>query len=163
MAGDRRRTAVLAYRRRLPSVLLSNPLLQSLRGGFGPALLLELGALIQLARLMRLFVLELVVALESAGGQAAGVRCIAHCTSRLLAVAAVAEAAPRRQRLDVGERGVRTLDAVPQLQLAHPGRVDQHTGFREQHQLARRARVPSAAVRLPHVLGAQKIVPNQSI
>ena len=44
----------------------------------------------------------------------------------------------RGERLDVGERAGDRVARLPQLQLAHPGRVDQDAAARQQHQLPAR-------------------------
>ena len=66
--------------------------------------------------------------------------------ARLGLVRAVEEAALRRELLDVRERRFEPLVRDPELELAHPGRVDDEASSREKHELAVRGRVAAAAV-----------------
>ena len=70
----------------------------------------------------------------------------AHRAARLLRVRAVGEAALRRERLDVSERGLEAGVRVPELQLAHARRVEHEPAVGQRHELAVRRRVPAAAV-----------------
>src|SRR5262245_44799067 len=128
------------------TILVPQPLVQRLGHRLCPALLVELRPLAQLPGVMRLFVDELVEVLEPSRRKFAGVDRRPHGTPRLVAVPAVAEAAFGGKRVDIGERGADVLDDVPQLELAHSRRVDEHARAWQHDELTRRARVPAAAV-----------------
>src|SRR6185437_9714925 len=98
--------------------------------------------------------LELAVALEPLARQPAVGERRSDRTARLALVAAVREAAARGQLGDVGERLVERLLAGPELELAHPRRVEQDRAARERDELAVGRRVAAAAVR-PQLAGPQ--------
>src|SRR5580765_5546353 len=64
----------------------------------------------------------------------------------LAPVRTVGEPALCSQRLDVLERRLETGLGIPQLQLAHSGRVEHETAFGKPNELPVRGRVPAAAV-----------------
>ena len=78
-----------------------------------------------------------------------------HRAAGLAGVTAVAEAAALADRLDVGERAGDRFARVPQLQLAHAGRVDQDAAAGQQHELTAGRGVAAAAVGLAHFARAQ--------
>src|SRR2546423_8063272 len=110
------------------------------------ALLFELRPLILLAQLKSLLLLKLPVTLQTTGRQRAGLDRRRDRTPGLCRVPAIAEPACLGERVDIAERARERIPRIPQLQLPHPGRVDENTVVAEQHQLAVRARVAPTAV-----------------
>src|SRR6478735_216523 len=104
---------------RSASVLFFHAPVRSLCQHFPASPLLDLRALIDLAQLMGLFVLQLVIALETACRQPARLDRLTHGATWLQTVTAVAKAAVARERFNVGERAAHRLDRVPELQLSH--------------------------------------------
>src|ERR1051326_3921885 len=83
--------------------------------------------------------------------------------SRLRGVPAVAKPAILRDRFDVRERSGHGLSRIPQLELAHSGRIDQNPAARKHHQLAARARVAPPAVALADLARAKALLANQRV
>ena len=89
--------------------------------------------------------MELPVARESlARKRSLGERRL-HGAARLMLVQAVREAARARELGDVLERRVERSVVGPELELAHPGRVEEERAGRERDGLAVRCRVAAAA------------------
>src|SRR3954471_12734718 len=126
------------------------------------AALFNLRPLIDLPRMVRLLVLQLVVARQTAWQECAGHDRTGNGASRFLAMPAIAELAVRGKRVDIFEC-CGYIAALPQLQLAHPGGVDEYAPLRQWNQLTRRARVASAAIRVTHLLSPEEVVPDQLI
>src|SRR5262245_60109234 len=124
MAGTRRQTV-----RSAPAFLL-DPLVGRLGQDFPPAAFLYLGPLIDLPRLIGLFVLEFVVALQASGCERARFDGRANRAIWLLTMAAIAEPALVCDEFKIGERLAHPLDRVPQLQLSHARRVDENARLR---------------------------------
>src|SRR5688572_21704444 len=95
---------------------------------------LRAGALVQLAGQARALAPQLQVGGETALVESALRERRAHRASGLRPVRAVAEAAARGQCLDVLEGGVEPRARLPQLQLAHAGRVHHERARRQYEQ-----------------------------
>ena len=70
------------------------------------------------------------------------------------------EAAGLGERFDVVEGLLHRVADVPQLQLAHAGRVDQQPAARHGHQLAMRGGVPPLRIALPHLARRPQVRPR---
>src|SRR5690242_16714511 len=104
---------------------LFQPLLQCLARDLRLPPGFEPGALVELGRLMRLFVLQLPEAGQTFGRQAALLDGRRDRATRFGSMAAVAEAALFSECVDVVERVGDGARCFPKLQLAHARRIDQ--------------------------------------
>ncbi len=95
---------------------------------------------------MRLLASELVEALETTRGDLAGRHGGADCAPGLGAVQAIPKPAVGCTLFDVRERAADRVARLPQLQLAHPRRVDEHAVSWQHHELASGADVSALAV-----------------
>ncbi|MNI92358.1 hypothetical protein D3C73_1501370 [compost metagenome] len=68
-------------------------------------------------------------------------------------MAAIRKAAACRQLGDIGECQIQAAFILPQLKLAHAGRIDDDSTVRQHKQLPPRRRMPSPAVVLPDSSG----------
>src|SRR5207302_2304459 len=102
---------------------------------------------VALARDGRFFTLELAVPRVAVGVETPGLERLADRASRLGIVRAVGEAAGARQRLDIREHRREAGVRVPELELAHSGRVDDDPAAVDQHELAVGGRMTPAAIR----------------
>src|SRR5262245_42757034 len=109
--------------------------------------LLGVRTLVLLSREDRELTPQPVPVLESLARQLAGRDCLANSTPRLLGLHAFPETTARGVRLDTGERGTQAIIGVPQLQLSHPGRIDEQRAVGEPHELAMRGRVAPLSCR----------------
>ena len=75
---------------------------------------------------------------------------------------AVREAAPRGERLDVRERLAEPVRRLPELELAHPRRVEHETAAGQEDELAVRRRVPAATV-APDVRGHEQLLAGEAV
>ena len=103
---------------KLSLVFLLEPLVQRAGERLAAPLLVELRARVELAGLVRLFVLQLQVAVEPHVRELAGGRGGADCAAGLLAMTTIAEPAVRRERFDLGECSTGARTGVPELKLA---------------------------------------------
>src|SRR5689334_14745774 len=112
-----------------------------------------------------MFLLEpqLVIALETSAVEAAVLHRFDDGTSGFARVAAVPKPARLRERFDVREGAGQRLACVPQLQFAHPWRVDQDAAARKEDQLAPRAGMAPAAVALAHLARREHLLPDQRV
>src|SRR5262245_22590382 len=157
MADTRRQTV-----RSAPAFLL-DPLVGRLGQDLPPAAFLYLGTLIDLPRLIGLFVLEFVVALQASGRERARFDGPANRATGFLTMAAIAEPALVCDEFKIGKRPAHRLDRVPQLQLSHAWRVDKNARLRQHDELTHSARVTAAIVPLTHLARSQQIMPDQPI
>ena len=107
--------------------------------------------------------LQLAVALHPLRGDAARGPRRAHRASRLLVMAAVAEAAGARVRGHVGEHRVQAALAFPQLQLAQAGRVHEHAALGQHDQLALGGGVAAAGIVLAHLARVLAVPAQQPV
>src|SRR5690606_36243371 len=110
-----------------------------------------------------LLLAELLVARQALRSQLPGLDRRAYGAAGLLAMRAVAEAAVRAKTFDVGKGGGECFAGFPELQLPHARRVDEEAAGREHDELACRARVPAATVRLAHFPGGQQRAADQLV
>ena len=83
--------------------------------------------------------------------------------ARLAGVLAVGELAGRGDGVDLGEGVVDGPLVPPELQLAHPWRVDDQTSPGQAHQLAMRRRMPAAGVCCPDLARPLQFATRQAI
>src|SRR6186997_569491 len=76
---------------------------------------------------------------------------------------AVAEAAGGSQRFDVVEGLAQAIAGVPELQLAHPRRVDDQPASGEWNQLTVRGRMTPLRVRGPDITRPSRLAAHQAI
>ena len=105
--------------------------------------------------------LQLRVALPALPRQRAVGERLADRAAGLLIVGAVGEAAAPRDLLDVAE-GLLEV-GVPELQLAHPGRVEDDAAAGQQDQLAVGRRVPARLVVLAHLLRREQLLADERV
>ena len=120
-------------------------------------------ALVQLPRLISLLAEELVKALQPEGGQLTGLHGGPNGAARLGAMLAVPKPAVGGALLDIRERPADRVAGLPELQLAHSRRIDEHPLVRQHHELARGADVASPAVRRADLARAQQLVADELI
>src|SRR5207248_2820986 len=102
------------------------------------ALLLHANLHVGLGRLVKDLAAHLAIVPEARGDQLAGLDRFLYGAARLGAVLAVAEPAPRRDRLDVLEGGLQSFLAFPHQDRAHSGGVQQHASAWEYYEMPRR-------------------------
>jgi len=112
-----------------------------------PMALLGVRALVLLSLEERELTPQLVPVVESLGSQVARRDGLANRATRLLIVHAVSKSTARGIRFDIGERGAQAVVRAPQLQLTHPGRVDEQCPARKPYELAMGGRVATLSCR----------------
>ena len=90
--------------------------------------------------------LQAVIAVESIGSQIAAVDGRRYAAARLSGMPAVAKTAVGSPLLDVSKRVAEAVIGVPELQLAHPWRVEQHAAGWQAKELPCRRAVSTAII-----------------
>ena len=121
------------------------------------------GALVAQFLKIGLLASELQVALVAVGRQRPGLDGLLHGTAWLVVMLAVTEATSIRQAGNFCERFVEHLIAVPELQLAQPGRIDDETAGGTEDHMPVHARVAASLVPIAHVAGLEYLLANQTI
>src|ERR1043165_4187996 len=107
--------------------------------------------------------LQLSVAGKTRGEELSRLDGAVDGTARLGFVLAVGKTASQRDLLNVRKRFTHTFRSLPQLQLAHPRRIDDEPAQGEANQLAADRRVAALVVAGPDRLHGLKLVPAQMI
>src|SRR5918992_4087058 len=107
--------------------------------------------------------LELAVAAPALAVERAGGERVPDRAPRLALVRAVGETTLGGELGDLRERGVERLAVGPELQLAHPGRVQEKPAAARQYdELAVRGRVATALVALSHLARGQQLATGEA-